>query len=156
MLCVIFLGNCLAVKKLKFAHFDLTLTEPVIGKVEFILFILVLLGICLLGLTLFTVANFVSISCIPIIVFKSNLCYDDRRVILDQIFWIIPLTFLFCSFVCKFWFYSSLLFVGRKIMFWRKTKFSQNIISTHFKILWQNFTLRWGKREIFRVFIERK
>ena len=102
MLCVIFLGNCLAVKKLKFAHFDLTLTEPVIGKVEIILFILVLLGICLLGLTLFTVANFVSISCIPIIVFKSNLCYDDRRVFLDQIFWIIPLTFLFSSFVCKF------------------------------------------------------
>jgi len=102
MLCIIFLGNCLAVSKLKLAYFDLTHLESVTVKVELILFMLVLLGMCLLGVTSFTIATLLSISSIPVVFIKSNLCYDDRRVILDQIFWIIPSTVLFVSFVCKF------------------------------------------------------
>jgi hypothetical protein len=60
------------------------------------------LGMCLLGVTSFTIATLLSIFSIPVVFLKSNLCYDDRRVLIDQIFWIIPSTVLYFSFVCKF------------------------------------------------------
>ena len=102
MLCIIFLGNCLAVSKFKLAYFNLTNLESVTINVELMLCSLVLLGMCLLGVTSFTIATLLSISSIPVVFLKSNLCYDDRRVLIDQIFWIIPSTVLYFSFVCKF------------------------------------------------------
>ena len=100
LLCIVFLGNCMAVNKLKSAHYDTSHSPILINKYIIIIFLFVLLGLCLLGLTPFAIAAFLSVSSIPLIFFKSKISYDDRRVILDQIFWVIPLIVLFLSFAC--------------------------------------------------------
>ena len=102
MLCIVFLGNCMAVNKLKSAQFDTSHSPIQINKGIFVLYFFVLLGVCFMGLTQFSVAIFLSISSIPLVVYKLKIVHDDRRVILDQIFWIIPLTVLVFSFACKF------------------------------------------------------
>jgi hypothetical protein len=100
ILCIVFLGNCMAVNNLKVAHFDTSHSPILIIRDIFIMFLLVLLGFYFIGLTPFVIAAFLSVSSIPLIFLKSKISYDDRRVILDQIFWVIPLVVLILSFAC--------------------------------------------------------
>ena len=102
ILCITFLANCVAVTNLKSAYFDKShsFLKIVKGKITFFCFVLPC--VFFIELSPFVTASFLSISSIPLIVFNSKVSYDDRRVVLDQVFWIIPLLVNFSFFDCEF------------------------------------------------------